>query len=320
MRAISLVTVDQAISHFPDEIAGQITKVKSRLQAMLDTPLVEEKEIQYLTLLIEKIAEIITAKPGRLAVLKNEFDEIISGQTMADDLYEDFRTEINRQLWYVHWREIFYPKYFAKLGIKVCVYCNAQSALVIEREESGDQQAKFQVDHYLPKKEYPCFSIALFNLYPVCASCNNIKSTKKILFELYVDSPTTSTYNFYLEKDKGEYLSSRDIEDIKICVDGPVLPDGSDYSDFVKLFGLKGIYNHYRDIAEELILKAEIYTPGYRASLLHSFAEYMQPENINRLITGNYTEEDSIHKRPLSKFVRDISIDVGLIEKDIRNK
>ncbi|WCT11029.1 hypothetical protein [Mucilaginibacter jinjuensis] len=321
MRAIAINAVKQVISHFSKDIKTQQTDIENRLQELIDTPLTDNRQLRYARLLKTKAAKIITAEPKDLLKMQAEFDRIIHADDMESDVYETFRKQILTKLRYSHRRSVFYPAYFGRIGIKACVYCNAQSALTITRKKEKDTdetrlQAKFQVDHYLAKKAYPCFSISLFNLYPVCSSCNNVKGTKKIDFSLYVDQPATSNFKFYLEKgSKGKYLNSRDLQDVKICLDSGNKALPADYSDYATLFELEGIYKEYKDVASELILKAEVYTSDYKRTLLNSFQNYMKAENIDRLITGNYTAEEEIHQRPLAKFVRDISIDVGLIEK-----
>lgn len=321
MRSIAIAAVKQVIAEFPNEILEQITSLEQRLEELITNDLTDPLEILYTQTIHELSGEIITGLPSRLAIFKKRFDEIVDASEMESAAFEPFRKKIILALGYKHWREVFYPKYFAKLGIKACVYCNAQSTLSIKREQiTGTtdwvRRAKFQVDHFLAKNGYPCFSISLFNLNPVCASCNNVKSTKKILFELYEDQPGASPFHFYLEKEsKGRFLNSRKLDDIVIKVRSDQKATRG-FVDHIGLFEIEGIYSEYRDVAEELLLKAEVYTLDYKRTLLNSFKGYLTPENINRMLTGNYIAEDELHKRPLSKFVRDISLDLGLIEHD----
>ncbi|MDR6942931.1 hypothetical protein [Mucilaginibacter pocheonensis] len=319
MRSIAIAAVRQVIAEFPNDILKQKTYLEQNLEALIDNDLTDPLEILYAQTIHELSGEIITAIPSILATLKKNFDEIVDASVMESAPFESFRKKIILALGYKHWREVFYPKYFAKLGIKTCVYCNAQATLSIKRKQVPGttdwvRRAKFQVDHFLAKNSYPCFSISLFNLNPVCASCNNVKSTKKILFELYEDQPGASPFHFYLEKEsKGRFLNSRKLDDIVIKVKSDHKATRG-FADHIGLFEIEGIYSEYRDVAEELLLKAEVYTPDYKKTLRNTFKDYITSENINRLLTGNYVAEDELHKRPLSKFVRDVSLDLGLIE------
>ena len=64
---------------------------------------------------------------------------------------------------------------------RLCPYCDLTEAR--------------QIDHYLPKDKYPEFSVALRNLIPCCADCNNLKRTSGLdakgarIFHAYVDGP-----------------------------------------------------------------------------------------------------------------------------------
>jgi len=320
MKSINISGVTRLILRFKIEIENHSNKAQNQLKNLIDRELTENDEIQYARLLIKKSEEIILAHPNELVELGKRFDKIIGNELMETKEKENFRKKIITCLGYSELRSNFYPKYFGKLGIKACVYCNAQSTLSITRSKLKPAlppviQGKFQVDHYMPKNNYPCFSISLFNLYPVCASCNNIKGTKKIDFLLYTNTTNKPYLEFELNKEShGKYLISRDIDDIKIEIKPLIIKPPKGYSDIIKLFEIGGIYEQYKDIAEELILKAEIYTPAYKNALLNSFSNYLKPEKIDRLIIGNYTLEDEIHKRPLSKFMLDISKNIGLLK------
>lgn len=322
MRSIKLSSVAGLILHYKNELDMQQKSMETKLQKLIDYELFEPEQLAYTKLLRKKSREIITADPSALEALMKLFDSIINSEEIATKSYEVFRKQIISSLGYSKLRSDFYPRYFFKLGIKACVYCNSQSTLSIKRTKIPGMdktriQGKFQVDHYISKNSYPCFSISLFNLYPVCGSCNNVKGTNKIDFLLYTSKSNTSSLQFYLAKEShGRFLISRDPNDIIIGLKSlqKTLPPG--FSDFAKLFEIEGIYEQYKDVAEELILKAEIYTPAYKLALVNSFPDFIKPENIDRIITGNYTLEEDIHKRPLSKFVRDISKSIGLIKED----
>ena len=322
MRSITVSSVRKLISHYKIEIGRQQEKMEMKLQNLIDEELSESKQLEYTKLLKKKAREIITADPSTLESLMKLFDNIIDAKEMETQAYEVFRKLIITSLGYSALRSNFYPMYFARLGIKACVYCNSQSTLSVRRAKtsSSDEvkiQGKYQIDHYLSKNSYPCFSISLFNLYPVCGSCNNVKGTKKIDFLLYTEKPDSSSFQFYLEKEcQGRFLISRNTDDIIIRLKPLQKKLQAGFSDYAKLFELEGIYEQHKDVAEELILKAEVYTTAYKSTLLNSFSDFIKPDNIDRLITGNYTLEDELHKRPLSKFVRDISKSIGLIKEE----
>jgi hypothetical protein len=160
-------------------------------------------------------------------------------------------------------------------------------------------------------------SASLFNLYPVCANCNNIKREEKVFLELYQDSPPEhSDFSFKLNIGvQTAFLLDRTYEKIEFTFEPPSTPKG--YVNFDELFDIKGIYQTQKDVIEEMILKAESYSKGYKETLKASLPEIFKDDMlIERLIVGNYTKDKDIHKRPLAKFSRDMAIAVGLLKDE----
>ena len=76
------------------------------------------------------------------------------------------------------------------------------------------------------------------------------------------------------------------------------------------------MYQQHTDHVLELIVKSKVaYSDKYR-TYLHSFKglEFSDAE-IDRMILGNYTKEDEIHKRPLAKLYQDSGVEVGVIKR-----
>tara|TARA_R110002096_G_scaffold68304_4_gene165028 strand:- start:944 stop:1915 length:972 start_codon:yes stop_codon:yes gene_type:complete len=213
-------------------------------------------------------------------------------------------------------RNSFYPKYFKEIGIKSCVYCNSQLTITTVKSK-GIYSAKFDVDHYYSKDEYPFLSICLFNLYPTCSSCNRSKGTKNIEFELYTTNPSKakkSNYKFKLSPySKSKYLTTKDSKDIGFTFNVPVYinPSTKKLND---VFHIEKIYETQVDLIEELIIKSQIYNKSYLKSLKSNFNKLsLHPELFKRTLVGNYTKDKDLHKRPMSKLVMDIAKDLGLI-------
>ena len=178
-------------------------------------------------------------------------------------------------------------------------------------------KAKFQVDHFYPQSKHPHFSISLFNLYPVCASCNNVKSDKPVNFKLYTNRSTaksTSPYEFrLLDGVVSEYLLEKRSELIEFQFIDPDTQKAISGS-LQDTFDIQGIYETQKDVIEELIIKAQIYNKAYRKKLVDSFPDLFTHASLsNRIFVGNYTEPLEIHKRPLAKFTQDIARQLGLI-------
>ncbi|ULT26861.1 HNH endonuclease [Sphingobacterium sp. E70] len=249
MRPISFQKVDSTIIAFDARLTIFKKKILNNLDSLIfpRTPKDKKAYINHIKINIDKI---IAGKPEVINTLKAEFDAILTPKLMASKAYIDFKDKILGALEYASRRSDFYPKYFHQLGIKACVYCNAQLAVTIEEKVNLktktriDYTAKFQVDHFLPKADYPCFSISLYNLYPVCANCNIAKSKSIVDFNLYSDEQnlTSNGYKFDLEKGTvAKYLISRNVEDIQYKFLEPMVlaPTKS----FQEVFKIQEIYD-----------------------------------------------------------------------------
>ena len=213
-------------------------------------------------------------------------------------------------------RNSFYPKYFHHIGIKTCIYCNSQLAVSIN--DDTNYSARFDVDHYYSKDKYPFLSISLFNLYPTCAPCNRRKSKNKVEFELYSkesDKLNESGYEFILDpKSKADYLLQREPSLLKFHFKEPPLTK-TDTKTFQEVFHIEELYATQKDIAEELIIKSQIYNESYKKTLRNSFSKLALNSNLfERLFIGNYPNAIDIHKRPMSKFTQDIARQLKLIK------
>ncbi|MEN4759883.1 HNH endonuclease [Chryseobacterium sp. C39-AII1] len=336
MISISNDIVENTLSLFRQEIDKLIAKKKAKVKNLLIKPIEpdysqlnkkqkEQKQKQYnkrcnyyniamidhnkkyIEYLLSKYDEIIYAKPSLLLTFELEFEKIIPKQSIT----KKFKDALLNAMDYDGWRDNFYPKYFHEIGIKACVYCNSQLAIV-----SNKTNNHFEIDHYKSKDKLPCFSTSFYNLYPVCGSCNRKKLNKEVLFDLYIDSnKNKSDFSFEIEKSSlANFLISNNSQDLKI-VFGEQDPSKSKFNE---TFKIEGIYETQKDIAEELIIKSKIYTEKYKQSLITSFDQLYKKGSIgSRIIIGNYIEENEIHNRPLAKFTQDIAIQVGLLKRPL---
>ncbi|MDK9694128.1 MAG: hypothetical protein OEL19_07795 [Sulfurimonas sp.] len=83
----------------------------------------------------------------------------------------------------------------------------------------------------------------------------------------------------------------------------------------IETFRLKELYNEHKDIVLELIQKAQIYNESYIDELMQKYEGtlFKNREDLLRLITCGYVSDEDLHKRPLSKLIKDISKELNLI-------
>jgi hypothetical protein len=304
---VLIANAKQSVNAFikkPDRFGG---KNKARIPITLS-----QDEISYLTKLEAEFENIIKAGPKQIETYQIDFDTIINGLTLSKN-HKEFKNELLIRMGYSKLRNTFYPSFFEETGLKSCVYCNSQLAVTVS-SSNGSKSAKFQVDHFLPKSEYPCFSLSFFNLLPVCSPCNGKKSANAVKFNVYSDDPNDlkdSPFKFRLDKRSIiSYRINGVQEKLIIKFDDPKKKG------FNKSFDIEGIYSTQKDLAEELVLKSIIYNQNYLNSLRNSF-KTLYPNKIpmaERLLVGNYTRVNDIHKRPMSKFTQDIARQLKLIK------
>ena len=220
-------------------------------------------------------------------------------------------------------------------NISVCPYCNRnyisstykflqcnicnQELLVIdgtEKECPGCKQEikgltkvvnTAQLDHFFPKDSYPLFAVSFYNLIPSCYSCNHVKFNKDLKH-----SPYDSSFPF--DDVKFTYIpKSTDKIEIKIDSCNP------DFINGIRILGIEELYQSHIDVVNELIWKKEVYTKSYRdglSKILNQTDLELSEAEVNRFITGYYTDKENYGKRPLSKMVTDISKESGLVGEE----
>lgn len=215
------------------------------------------------------------------------------------------RNKIKEALDYSKHRDLF-REIFQDLGIKSCVYCNSQMAVYYDVK--GEKKAQYQIDHFYPQSTHPHLSICIFNLLPICYSCNNIKRHNSYSFYPYSEVPKYDNFKFSVPRSSiSKYLTTKDINDIEIDFKAKIPA-------FVDSLGIKAIYNTQKDLVADMLYKKIVYNQNHINDLKKLCAKNNISENqFKRIIVGNYTESYEIHKRPMSKFMQDVAKDLGLI-------
>ena len=203
-----------------------------------------------------------------------------------------------------------------KLNIKTCMYCNTQYATVIQKDENN-RQVLFQFDHFYPKSLFPYLSMSIFNLVPICANCNQSKSNK---FYLTIENPYIINFDEFsrFELDKKEtiqYLmnpTNNIAGTLKLTA--KTEDDETLLNEYDKEFNISEKHKVHSDYIQELAWKSKVYTDEYKTQLKELLRnEHLSDEDIERFIIGNYSKEEDVFKRPLSKLTRDIAEELGLI-------
>jgi len=333
MIAIHSNKLNHHIDFYKARIDEHIEEVRVKIKDWLDTPdllvgtgrtvKLSANQKKYLQLIKRDLDKIVIADYEVLVAYQKKFDDIITENERSETskYFTSFKNTLLKIMGYSDLRSTYtndnnplYVDFYQNFGIKTCAYCNSQLTIVA-KEVTQSLRARFQIDHFIDKSSYPCFSISFFNLYPVCASCNNKKGVKEVGFQLYSSEKTDlqkSAFHFSLDRESiSKFRISGDEAFLKIFFN-------DNNSKLNEIFAVEGIYETQQDLAAEMILKAEIYNESYKDALRDSFDKLYGKKgkhviNFNRIILGNYTDAQDIHKRPLAKFTQDIAKQLKLI-------
>ena len=290
-----------------------ITKLKTLKDSLVD---VRHKE--YIQRIIDRYDKLNYLKPSEISVEKAAFDIIVPENELSDKINNiSFYELIVTAMRYTDLRKKDFIPYLKKIGIKSCVYCNAQLAIVLEKTEENEMIALLELDHHFSKAKYPFLCTSFFNLYPTCGCCNRQKGTKLLAFKLYTENIEDEVNPFYFHLNEESIINYlKDYDDEKLEIHFSSKGDENALAlDHDNLLSIKRIYNTQKDVAAELVCKKQIYTDSYKDDLITRYSVlFPDKAMINRLIIGTYDKVEEINKRPLSKFMQDIAKQLKLIK------
>jgi hypothetical protein len=198
-----------------------------------------------------------------------------------------------------------------KLKINVCPYCNRNYTFTIKDKNSKSTRPDF--DHFYDKGTHPILALSFYNLIPSCILCNSrLKSTAKFSINSHLH-PYKDSFNDYA-KFRLKIINSKFFYDEK-GFDLKLETSDVKAEKIKEAFALETLYQEHKDIALELIQKAQIYNESYIDELYQKYEGtlFKNREDLLRLISGGYIEDKDINKRPLSKIIKDISEELDLI-------
>lgn len=301
-----------------------LKKLRDSLQ-----PIKHKNQKIYVQKILDKYNEILKASPDQMKNLISEFDVLSKNGILEKGLKPKdklkFYELIVGAMRYDELRNSEFHHFVKESGIKTCVYCNSQMAIIAdfsyydkkEKKRKKKIMAKFELDHYHSKSKYPFLCTSFYNLYPVCGNCNRAKSDNPIDFELYtVDPNKIELFKFWID-DKSiiEYwLESVPKNSIFKIHFEEINGNYSFFNEYNNMFAIQGVYDTQKDLAEELVYKAKVYTRVYKDSLVDNFKVlFPDKKTLEKLIIGNYVDSNDIYRRPMAKYSQDLAKQLGLI-------
>ncbi len=191
-------------------------------------------------------------------------------------------------------------KFVQSIGLNTCPYCNR--AYIYSIKKNGTIRP--EIDHFYPKALYPYLGLSFYNLIPSCSVCNGTTAKgNKDSFKDNLKNPyeiKRNDFKFKLD------VKSADNFDIKLS---KKIDSNNDY------FKLEEFYEYHDDIAHELYIKfKQENTKEHFDSLKKSLSGIgFDEDEVHRFLTCGYLKDEDLHKRPLSKLIKDISEELGIL-------
>lgn len=221
------------------------------------------------------------------------------------------------------------PKYIKELGIKTCVYCNAQFATTASVQEikfakKGKFSVKtidascYELDHNKAKSVFPYLCTNFYNLQPSCSSCNRRKNDRDLRFSLYYEVHETDIMPVHFALAPVDVINFRIHNQCKgvkanLCNEGsdapPSIQDNQSVAGKMNhMLGIQGIYDEYDDVVEEILWKHKIYSKGFMTATENQIkALGIAGFDMKRFVLGGYySDKDDFLKRPLSILKNDL--------------
>ena len=203
-----------------------------------------------------------------------------------------------------HKQEYDSYEFVKTLDLKTCPYCNRNYTFIVD-EESG--KLRPEIDHFYPKSIYPFLAMSFYNLIPSCPICNHTKSSK--LQDNLINPYDVKDDDFKLTY-KPTDLSFSQIQSTKYNTDSFEIAF-TKHNGNIEIFKLNELYKQHKDIVVDLLMKKAYYPKSYIEELENNFG-FTQDE-IYRFLLSNYKKDEDLHKRPLSKLIKDISEELELL-------
>lgn len=268
-------------------------------------------------------SDLVIVKPSGFNDVIERMEAIVTRDNVGKPIklngvpIDSFSKQIVKALRFDDVRDKVMPPIYRHLGLKSCVYCNANYTIA-DKKNNG----YYDLDHWKPKALYPYFAVTFYNLQPSCAPCNRRKSdSDEKYFGLWNDNDSTdlNVLNFELEeRSLVNYLVFLENQHLKINLKPANINDADQeniLNEAKKKLHIEERYAEHNDYVEEIVWKCMIYNDSMIQSLRDSEFSCLIPTDadLKRFILGTYTDEKDIHRRPLTRLSIDMAKQLGLI-------
>ncbi|QIL40617.1 hypothetical protein G7074_15895 [Pedobacter sp. HDW13] len=215
--------------------------------------------------------------------------------------------------WFNSNTNVIYSSYklCQKLDRYTCTYCNRSytSTVITEAKKTVIRPT---LDHWFPESKFPLLAISFYNLIPSCSSCNSsVKGAGIQLLNKYIHPYVDQTQSEDFEFDYG-YTSLRGFR-IFVNDTSNGNRQGFKAKNTIEAMYIDEVYNSNISELRDMITIQRNYSLGYIDKMQKMLRSKMSKEEVYRLLFGVIYDQNNFHKRPLSKFKKDILKKLGML-------
>lgn len=268
----------------------------------------------------DEIKKIIISKPEELATINDtlmpqlindfdndEFAEYLNKTKAERANCTKYHSKIEEIKSVFSYKTIIGNKYDLAeiLDQHTCVYCNRNYVKTIGNTEKKIIRAEY--DHFFSQSKYPLLALSFYNLIPICSNCNKKKLDKNFKINTHLNPYLISVED---KKFSFSFRKKNLIENnVKINIETKNTESVDKINNTFTDLSLIEIYQAHSDKELQDLLNLRYkYSENYLEILLNNtFTNlHLSLEEAYRMLFGIEVEEENYHKRPFSKFKKDI--------------
>ena len=283
--------------------------VKSKTDKFKGLTFEEYYNKYYKKILIYELKEILCGDFNKIVEIKNFHKNKYKNDNTIKKFFNYDKAKSTKFIPLISKLQPKISKFFQEnIEVHTCYYCNID--FINTFKKNNETKNAFTLDHVLAKADFPFLALSLYNLVPSCYVCNSKVKDSKIPFDDF--SPTNKDFDFDERVKFKSFISNINLqiekeEDFYIKL---IENYSNKYDKYIESLNLNDRYDYHKYKVLEMIQKRREY-PDSRIKELSDLTKKTQ-EEIKQDLFAIYTSED-LHKRPLSKLIKDISEELDLI-------
>lgn len=278
----------------------------------------------------ERIENILIAEPNNLVNELNDYNSFVSKITSLN-VGKISEVIIDFLFSYDSFSRITKTKYDAydlciNLGVEACLYCNRNFIQTIKHAD--EPIIRPELDHFIPQGSTSLLRLSFYNLIPSCHICNsNLKGKENFdlndYFHPYYGCFDDHNTFFKYKPISPKAFFNPNYKNLQIIIDtsnAGTLKKKIDKN--IKVFKLNEIYNFNISFVKELQklkrLSNKKYLEWLRTKVFVDSSgnpKVSKIEEVYESVFMNYYNPADYSKRPMAKFIKDISVELKIINR-----